>query len=115
MRHNDELKYIPRLEIILTGEDGGAGRVFLNTNRLNKAASVIWSWGDGWDHVSVSYRNRVPTWDEMCEIKDMFFYDDEECVEYHPRKSQYVNVMPYCLHIWRRQDGGIPKPPMYMV
>lgn len=23
MRHNDELKYIPHLEIILTGEDGG--------------------------------------------------------------------------------------------
>lgn len=115
MKHNDEIIKIPELELVQMGEDGGCGRVFLGSSHLNKAAQVVWSWGDGWDHVSVSFRNRCPTWDEMCRIKDMFFYENETCVEYHPAKRDYVNIHPYCLHIWRRQDDYTPRPPMYMV
>lgn len=115
MKRNDEIIKIPELELVQMGEDGGRGRVYLGTCHLNKAAQVVWSWGDSWDHVSVSFRNRCPTWDEMCRIKDMFFYEDECCVEYHPAKRDYVNIHPYCLHIWRRQDDYMPMPPMYMV
>lgn len=51
----------------------------------------------------------------MCEIKRMFFYPEEACVEYHPAESEYVNNMPYCLHIWRPQREAIPTPPSWMV
>lgn len=57
----------------------------------------------GWEHVSVSPCNRKratpPTWAEMCEIKHMFFEDEEAVVQYHPPKSEYVNNHPYCLHL----------------
>lgn len=115
MKRNDEIAMIRNLSVLDIAEDGGCGRLYLGTSHLNKAATVVWSWGDGWDHVSVSYSNRCPTWDEMCQVKDLFFYPEETCVEYHPARSEYVNVMPYCLHIWRRQDDYMPKPPMYMV
>ena len=115
MKHNDEIIKIPELELVQMGEDGGCGRVFLGTNHLNKAAFVVWSWGDGWDHVSVSFRNRCPTWDEMCRIKDMFFYPEETCVEYHPAKADYVNICNTCLHIWRPQNVELPKPPKHFV
>ncbi len=48
--------------------------------------NVIATSGGGWDHVSVNpyHHTRTPTWDEMCEIKDMFFLPEEEVVEFHP-------------------------------
>lgn len=91
-------------------EDGGCGWVDLGKG-IGRAPFVIWSNGGGWDHVSVSFGNRCPTWEEMCKIKDVFFGEEEECVEYHPRKSEYVNIHPNCLHIWRPQDEELPTPP----
>lgn len=48
--------------------------------------------------------------------KDMFFDAEEVVVQYHPAKSQYVNNYPYCLHLWRPNDGTqFPSPPMAFV
>ena len=49
--------------------------------------------------------NKIATWDEMCEIKDMFFLPEEEAIEFHPKKSEYVNLAKNCLHLWRMNDG----------
>lgn len=69
---------------------------------------------EGWEHVSVSTKRRIPNWIEMSWVKDLFF-DEEECVvQYHPRKSQYVNCHPYVLHMWRRVEG-FPEPPKRFV
>ena len=60
---------------------------------------------NGNEHVSVElYARRLPTWDEMCEIKDIFWDDEEEVVQIHPKKSQYVNITE-ALHLWRPKDG----------
>lgn len=77
--------------------------------------AIVASWGGGWDHVSASLRNRYPTWDEMCIIKDIFFEDEECVVQYHPPKSAYVNMHPFCLHMWREQGAEYARPPMWMV
>lgn len=112
----DEISKTPHLNILMTGVDGGAAEAYLTTNRRNhNPAAVVFSWGGGWDHVSVSYYNRTPTWEEMCEVKDMFFRPDEACIEYHPAQTQYVNNHPYCLHIWRPQQEALPVPPTWMV
>lgn len=81
---------------------------------------VIASNGGGWDHVSVSpcsrKRQRCPTWEEMCAIKDMFFAPEECVMQLHPAKSQYVNDHPFCLHLWRPNGGvAIPTPPRSFV
>ena len=102
-------------QIIKKGFDGGMG-VF--TKGSLKNMTVIWSYGGGWEHVSIDGKNRTPTWDEMCSIKDMFFSDDECCVQYHPPKSEYVNNIPYCLHIWKpiaQYSGVLPIPPSLLV
>ncbi len=76
---------------------------------------VIASNGAGWDHVSVSLANRCPNWREMCFIKQLF-WDDYECVmQLHPKKSEYINMHKYCLHLWRPQDVEIPQPPSILV
>lgn len=76
---------------------------------------TIASDGEGWEHVSVSLEKRCPTWGEMCEIKAMF-WDDEDCVmQFHPPKSESINNHPYCLHLWRPMDVSVPVPPKWMV
>ena len=69
----------------------------------------------GWEHVSVSIGSRCPTWDEMNLVKDLFWKDDETVVQFHPRKSEYVNKMPYCLHLWRKADVEHELPPQIFV
>lgn len=70
---------------------------------------------DIWEHVSVSTKKRCPTWNEMCLFKDIFWAPDEACVQFHPPRSQYVNVHPFCLHIWRQVDGEVLLPPKILI
>jgi hypothetical protein len=81
----------------------------------NVKLNVIASNGEGWDHVSVSARDRTPTWDEMEAIKRMFFKDTETAMQLHVPPKQHINYHPYCLHLWRPHDNRIPLPPQWMV
>ena len=66
--------------------------------------SVVWSDNeDGMEHVSLAPKRRfkIPTWDDMCTLKDIFFEDEEEAYQIHPRKSEYVNIKENCLHLWK--------------
>lgn len=114
MKTNEELRKTPNLLISRTGIDGGMGVLYRASREYG---SVIWSNGGGWEHVSVSpfKKSHTPTWEEMCNLKDMFFHDDEVVVQYHPAKSEYVNNMPNCLHLWRPIDQTMPTPPSIMV
>lgn len=113
MRPILEIKQNARIKIRDLGADGGWGIVYLP--KASKPAVVVFSWGGGWDHVSVSYDTRCCTWEEMCTIKNIFFKDDECVVQYHPAKEDYINCHPHCLHLWRPQHESIPMPPKYMV
>jgi hypothetical protein len=72
-----------------------------------------------WEHVSVSVRvpgeTRCPTWEEMCEIKDMFWDKDETVIQYHPAEADYVNMHPHTLHLWKPIGVELPTPPSIMV
>ena len=111
----EELSARKDFQIIKQGFDGGAG---MFTKGSQKGMTVIWSFGCGWEHISIDGKHRMPTWDEMCELKDMFFDEDECCVQYHPPKSEYVNNVNYCLHIWKpieKYSGKLPIPPSIFV
>jgi len=83
--------------------------------RRSQTVMVIASNGCGWEHVSVSRRDRTPTWDEMCQVKALF-WDDEDCVmQLHPPRSEWVNNHPNCLHLWRPVDTALPMPPSILV
>ncbi len=114
----DKYRVKDHMLTVLYGYSSGCGafKVFV----AQRSFFVIATNGDGGDHVSVSpgSRNRraCPTWEEMSAIKDMFFEPEETVMELHPPKSEYVNNHPYCLHLWRPNDGReIPRPPMILV
>ena len=102
----------------LDGEFGDAhnGAAFIKL-RSGAMARVIFSNGDGWEHVSMSLKTRTPTWEEMCELKELFWTDDDVVVQYHPRRVDYVNLHPHCLHLWAPTPGDppLPQPPSWMV
>jgi hypothetical protein len=83
--------------------------------QANKKLRVIASTGEGWDHVSVSMQRRIPTWIEMDYIRSLFFEEDEVVMQLHPAREHHINVMEYCLHLWRPQTEAIPLPPKWMV
>lgn len=75
-------------------------------------------WGRNWEHVSVSTndeRHTLPTWTEMCFVKDLFWSEDDCVVQYHPPRADYVNHHPGCLHLWRPRSGSLPRPPSFLV
>lgn len=77
--------------------------------------------GEGWEHVSVTLRFKnsgrynLPSWEEMCYIKSVFWDDEDVVVQYHPKKSEYVNNHDYVLHLWRSTNQEIPTPPSILV
>lgn len=75
-----------------------------------------------WEHLTVIVKckrfpteRRCPTWEEMCQIKDMFFSPDEEAVQIHPKEEEYVNILTTHLHLWRLKSGEFPLPPKEIV
>ncbi len=67
-----------------------------------------------WQHVSVSLPRRCPTWGEMERVKQLFWGEDVNVVQYHPKKSEYVNNHPFTLHLWKHKDGH-ELPPSILV
>ena len=108
----DEILACKRLNANIISADGGNGTIHMPT----WSGSVVWSYGGGWDHVSVApFKKRItPSWDDMCMIKDIFFYEHETVVQFHPAKSDYVNMVPNCLHLWRPNKETMPVPPSIM-
>ena len=33
-------------------------------------------------------------------------------MEFHPKKSEYINLSKYCLHLWRPNDGSELRNPI---
>jgi hypothetical protein len=72
-----------------------------------------------WEHVSIhAYRGsqqRTPTWKEMSYVKRLCWDEEDVVIQFHPKKSEYVNNHPHVLHLWRPTRAEIPTPPPELV
>ena len=98
---------------VIKGEGGVKGYMRVNGEDMTFVAS----WGGGWDHVSVAplKRSVIPSWEIMCKVKEIFFYDTEAVIQIHPPESEYVNNMSNCLHLWRCRYKEMVLPPSCFV
>lgn len=96
-----------------TGDNFGWFEVPSIVNRHLKLSVMVGPMDENWQHVSVSTRlARCPYWEEMCQIKDLFFGEDKCVVQFHPKKKDYINIASNCLHLWALNDGTeFPMPP----
>lgn len=78
---------------------------------------AIASAGMGWEHVSVSRIERTPTWEEMAQVKSLFWDDSDLVIQIHPPKESYINNHEHCLHLWRKAGTNdfVETPPSILV
>lgn len=96
----------------------GKFAVPLSRDRTRKLVCIAVR-NEGWEHVSVhlevEHETFIPSWNEMCFIKSLFWDAEDVVMQLHPRESEYKNVHPSVLHLWRPMDGEIPTPPRDLV
>lgn len=83
-------------------------------------ALCIASDGRNWEHVSVhilleNNEAATPEWEEMCQIKDIFWDKEDVVVQFHPAQTEYVNVHANVLHMWRNTVYRFTTPPKDLV
>lgn len=95
-------------------------RVVLDGWRLEQdyANAKIWRRADGllvisevavyqtipWLHVSTSFSDRIPPHDDLRQVKALFV-GDRLAVQVFPQEAEYVNDMPFVLHLWAKLVG----------
>lgn len=91
---------------LVVGPTGAELKIIASDDREEPETSL------GWEHVSVSLRNRCPNWPEMSFVKGLFWEGEETVVQFHPPESTYISNHPYCLHLWRNRltDHALPPP-----
>lgn len=65
--------------------------------------------GQLWQHVSVSRKGEVPSYDDMCFAKKYFIGPDKLALELHVPEDEHVNVHPNTLHLWHCMESR-PTP-----
>ena len=60
-----------------------------------------------WLHVSMSRKNRIPTYTDMCLVKDIFIGTDKKAIQVFPKEREKVNLMEYCLHLFHCLEGDV--------
>lgn len=78
-------------------------------NGLNIIASVSKYDGQEWLHVSFSRAKRIPDYKDIQLIKRHFIGEDKKAVMVFPEKEFYVNVHPYCLHLFYSPNNPLPE------
>ena len=63
--------------------------------------------GKRWLHVSFSRREKLPDWEDVRAVKDLFIGKYEEALQVFPPQNEYVNVHPRTLHRWHCIDGRL--------
>ena len=65
--------------------------------------------GKRWVHVSASKPGRMPTYDDLAEVKRLFIGDERSAYQVFARADEHYNLHETCLHIWACLDGD-PLP-----
>lgn len=111
---------MPGMESDITS--GNNGLFVVNSfSRTGLVLCCIVSDCGGWEHVSVSVLARatgaparcLPTWEEMEQIRELFWTDDEWVVQYSPARQEKINCGEV-LHLWKpvgSEPCWLPVPP----
>lgn len=62
--------------------------------------------GRAYIHLSVSHRNRIPTWGELGKAKEAFL-GDLEAYQVFPPRARYVNIHPHCLNLYAPLESPV--------
>ena len=109
----DFLRKSPAAELVRRGiwyirdrrPDGWALRT--DTGMTIIASGDVERDGRRWLHISMSYPDRVPSYDEMIAGMRAILGDDREAYQVFPPRARWVNIDAYCLHLWHCLDADV--------
>lgn len=90
---------------------GQDGAVFENKRqRLSVVVSGdVEQDGKRWLHLSVAHSDRLPKYETLVEVKELFIGGERKAIQVFPPRSQHVNIHNYCIHLWHCADeDGLP-------
>ena len=64
--------------------------------------------GKWWLHVSCAKPDRLPTWEDLKEVKNTFIGRYKKAIQILPNEKEYVNIHPYCLHLYNCDNDMLP-------
>ncbi len=67
--------------------------------------------GNRWVHVSCSRRGRIPSWDDLTAVKNLFIGIERRAYQVVAERSKHINIHPYCLHLFapaNAEDDPMP-------
>lgn len=64
-----------------------------------------------WIHVSCSRKSRLPSWVDLTAVKHLFIGDDRRAIQVLPEKANWINIHPYCLHLFAPMYPGLDPIP----
>lgn len=65
---------------------------------------VMVSYVQGRWHLCLSHSSRVPTYEELSRARAEFLPEGGWYCEVHPPRELWVNIAPYCRHLWEFAD-----------
>jgi hypothetical protein len=90
---------VPMLSSLVPHVEIGAKRYTIGKN-----LQVLVGWSPGGWHLSISHARRYPTWDEIAHVRDKLLPAGKTFVMVFPTPEEYVNLHPYCFHLWEARD-----------
>ena len=63
-----------------------------------------------WLHVSVARLDKLPEWELLKEVKQIFIGCERQAIQVLPKETEYTNLHPYCLHLFCCVDTPDPVP-----
>ena len=66
--------------------------------------------GKKWLHVSCAHPHKLPSWETLKEIKDLFIGRDRQAIQVLPSEKNYVNIHKFCLHLFCCLNDADPVP-----
>jgi len=81
----------------------------------NRRLSVILSAsmeldGKKWLHVSCAHPEKLPSWETLKTVKDIFVGRNRQAIQILPSEKRYININEYCLHLFCCLDDADPVP-----
>jgi tricorn protease-like protein len=86
------------------------GEMYLDNSGMSVIVSGEIKEGKRWVHLSFARKTRMPSYADIQRVRIVFLGDDNTAIMVWPPKDRYVNLHPYCLHLWSCLDGdGLPE------
>jgi len=89
---------------------GGDGATYDSLDGLRVLTSVsVELDGKRWLHVSCSRKDKLPSWNDLRRVKDLFIGTSRSAIQVLPRQEKHINIHPRVLHLFTCLDGD-PLP-----